>query len=434
MRALACLLLTSALCGTSFANGRPASVRSVSFQPAHPQRVVAGATFGLLVSDDGGATWRWMCEQAVGYGGTYDPDYAYAASGAVFATTFDGLRVNRDGCSFDATTLGNTFVSQVELPATATVLASAADPADVAIHRSVDDGLTFPASASPGLVDDWWQSLRVAPSDAQRVYLSGYRIVDGVRETLLFTSDDGGATFSPMATTGLMLSDGSVVSIVGVSAGAPTTVYALVTFEPGAFTDGIYVSTDAGGSWTRIFSGLQPLTFLVRSSGQLVVAGPTLTKASGDGGTTWTDVTAPSAITNLVERPDGVVWASTQNYGPAGYAIMASTDLVTWTGVLRLQDLAGPVACPAGTTQHDTCAPLWCALRMQLGITADPTGCDSLDGAIDGIPDAPLAPSDAPIQMKPAAGCCDASGSAPGSFAVAMLAAVALRRRRPRLT
>ena len=65
--------------------------------------ILAGMTFGAVVSHDGGATWHWMCEKAVLYGGLFDPDYAYSSSGAVFATTFDGSLVMRDGCTFTPT-------------------------------------------------------------------------------------------------------------------------------------------------------------------------------------------------------------------------------------------------------------------------------------------------------------------------------------------
>src|SRR5262245_26472864 len=85
------------------ANGRfPASV-NVRFQPDETQTILAPATFGLLISHDDGATFHWVCEAGVGYAGVYDPDYAVATDGAIYATTFDGLRVSRDGgCTFQA--------------------------------------------------------------------------------------------------------------------------------------------------------------------------------------------------------------------------------------------------------------------------------------------------------------------------------------------
>ena len=94
---LACLLLAG-LAGTAGANGRDPYTSTINFQRGNDQHIVAGMTFGVVVSKDGGTTWQWMCEKAVGYAGQYDPDYVYSSSGAVFATTFDGLKVMRDDC------------------------------------------------------------------------------------------------------------------------------------------------------------------------------------------------------------------------------------------------------------------------------------------------------------------------------------------------
>ena len=99
------LVAAAALLGApagAAANGRfPRSVK-VLFQPGHPETAALGMTFGLLVTRDAGATWRWACESAIGFEGTYDPDFELSASGALFATTYRGLRVNRDGCVWAA--------------------------------------------------------------------------------------------------------------------------------------------------------------------------------------------------------------------------------------------------------------------------------------------------------------------------------------------
>ncbi len=429
-------LLMIALAGVAAANGRPANIQSITFRSGDAQHVVAGATFGALVSTDGGASWRWMCEAAVGYGGVYDPDYAYTSSGAIMATTLKGLRVDRDGCSFELTALGSASVSQVEPGDGALVVhVAAADATDSTIYASADDAVTFPTSAMPGIAGDWWQSMVVAPSDRQRIYVSGYRIDNGTRVPLLFTSDNGGASFTPMTTSGMTtLSQSSVINIVGVAPTVPATVYALVTFENGMTFDGVYVSTNAGTSWSRLVGGLQPLAFLARANGELVVAGPTLAKRSTDGGASWTDLSSPPPISCLVERPDGVVWACVKDFTPGAARIMASADLASWNAVLRFADIAAPVDCPAGTVQNDACEGQWCYLRRQLSIAADPTGCDVVDGAVDGPIDAATADASTTIVRPDRTGCCESgSGSSgvPGLLLAALAVAhVASRRRR----
>src|SRR5258706_10420537 len=92
MRAAAITLAIAALCSnpsTAGANGRPESGRTINFRFGHESEIAVSLTFGLMLSHDGGTTWRWMCEAAMFYGGMYDPFYAYTETGAVFATTND---------------------------------------------------------------------------------------------------------------------------------------------------------------------------------------------------------------------------------------------------------------------------------------------------------------------------------------------------------
>lgn len=91
--------------GDALANGRPPQTSTISFRKGMENQIAAGTAFGLVRSNDNGATWHWVCEDAIGYGGMYDPDYIYASTGTLFATTFDGLVVNRDGCTFEKSSL-----------------------------------------------------------------------------------------------------------------------------------------------------------------------------------------------------------------------------------------------------------------------------------------------------------------------------------------
>src|SRR6476619_1547692 len=113
MRRLLTVAIVAASATSAWANGRPPASVTLHFAPNNPSDVYLQATFGLLESHDAGATFRWVCEEAIGYTGNYDPDYTITKTGALCAPTFDGLKVRRDGCVFDATPLGTTFVSSV---------------------------------------------------------------------------------------------------------------------------------------------------------------------------------------------------------------------------------------------------------------------------------------------------------------------------------
>jgi MYXO-CTERM domain-containing protein len=450
-------LLVLGLAATASANGRDPYTSTITWRRGNSQHIVAGMTFGLVISKDGGATWQWMCERAVGYGGMYDPDYVYTASGAIFATTFDGLKVMRDGCSFVSTPPGMTFVSKTEDGSDGALYYAAADPNDSKIYKSTDDGVTFPpgmaTTPAGSQAGDWWSSFSVAPSNAQRLYLTGYRL-DGMNPKvfLLYTSNNGGTSWTAMTMTGITpVSPNSVVEIVSVSPTADQTVYVKVTFENGSSGDSIYRSTNAGQTWTKILSKDSNfgLAFVARADGTCVAG----TREQGSWKNTratatpanWTEIAGAPHIGCLYEH-DGVVWACTQNYAspqlniPSDeFGIMKSTDLVTWTGVLKYQDIQAPVPCAAGTVQEDQCvqrymdqSSQWCCLKTQLGITSESIDCNGALACfgmmVDGAPDAGTV-----VMPRPKETCCGA-GNGKSSALLSLLVAGALlfRRRRPK--
>ncbi|HEY5927573.1 MAG TPA: sialidase family protein [Kofleriaceae bacterium] len=427
------LLLLALLAGDAAAHGRDPYAVRIQFRPGQPQDVLAGTTIGLLTSHDGGTTWRWTCEEAIHYQDPFDPDYAYAGGGAIFAQSFVGLGVDRDTCKFEPTQLGDLFVSAVTT-AGAIVYVAAADTTDSSIYKSTDEGITFTAIASPGMPGDWWLSLEVAPSDPQRVYLAGYRLMGTTKQYLVFVSTNGGTSFSPIATTSLVTTEHSSIDIVGVGPN-PDTVYARVTAPPEG-GDAVYRSTNAGMTWTKIFGSQDPygIAWLARGNGELIAA----TRTSGawrstNGGMTWEELTNPPHISTLVEAPNGDVWAGTQNFlgvppVPAlptipsdGYILMKSTDLVTWTPVLRVQDLVGP-ECATGSDVYEQCAVIdrglgtaWCCLVTALGITSTEVDCSGPRSC--GANQGDVTAGD--VTVRPPDGCCQ--GSPPTSVLTALL-------------
>ncbi len=391
---------------------------------------------------------------AANYGGQYDPDYVYSASGAIFATTFEGLQVMRDGCSFTSSPLGNTFVTQVE-QTPAALFVSASTSIDAKIYKSTDDGMSFPTAGNPGAGGDWWSSVAVAPSNPDRIYISGYRL-DGQNPKifLMYTSTDAGSTYAPMSMTGITpVSANSTIEIVGVHPTNDQTVFAKVTFENGASGDSIYKSTNAGQSWTKLLSKNSNfgLSFLARKVGTATtcIAG---TRDMGSWvstncDTNWTPLTNAPHIGCLYQDSAGVVWACTQNYASPqlnlpsdGFGIMKTTDLMTWVGMLKFQDIQAPVSCPAGTVQEDRCVQKymdqqsqWCCLVPQLGITStaiDCTGALACFGnpLVDGAPDGGTTIN----PPKDPDSCCG-TGNGRSSVMLSLLVAVGLlfRRRRP---
>jgi hypothetical protein len=378
MRAVVVALGMFVAVATAHANGRPPGTATINFQRGNDDIVLAGLTFGLARSEDGGATWTWMCEDAIGYGGEFDPDYAVTPTGTTFATTFTGLKVNRDTCSYGASAFGGEpvrFFSTITVASDGTIYAANTDDSDGKIYTSLDDGVTFPRTATLDLAKTWWQSIEAAPSVPGIVYLSGYRVLLGnPKEHFVLRSDDAGASFVPLPVTDFTLPRNALISIAAISKTDPALVFARVELADDRGGDAIYRSIDSGAHWTKIFEHPTSLSFLARANGDLVVATRDRQAfVSTTNGDEFVALLGAPQISCLAENAAGEVWACTQNFGTPdvpgdGFGIMKSVDLATWTGVLRYQALARPTSCAAGTVQYDRCdAELWCTLCQQLG-------------------------------------------------------------------
>lgn len=443
--------------GLAHANGRAPNTSTINFRQGNNADIAAGMTFGMVISHDSGATWHWFCEKAVLYGGMYDPDYVYSPSGALFATTFDGSLVMRDGCSFQPTQFAKKFFSSITQGPTGALFMAAADvgdvstPGDAKIYRSIDNGLTFPTSATAGMVNDWYNSIEVAPTDATRVYLSGYRLTGGVRSFQIYKSVNGGTSFTPVTSTGFTTSDNSSIDIVGIKAGTPDTVFVRVTLQNGGIGDAIWRSDNGGTSWTKILEKTDEIAFVARANGDLVAgtrnSGTFVARAATP--TTWETVAGAPHINCLAENAAGELWACTQNFGAMqtpsdGAGIMKTTDLTSWTNVLKYQDIAGPVECAAGTRQHDQCVydcadmtyeanpatcpnlvpRAWCSLRNQLGISSTVLECPALFDE----------PPGQDLTQKPPKGCCETGdgGGGPAALVISLAVGTVIVRTRRR--
>ena len=195
----------------------------------------------------------------------------------------------------------------------------------------------------------------------------------------------------------------------------------------------------AGASFTEVLATSDPVRDVVfRASGAVLVAtvaGGTF-EAQGTGPFARLGQTAPNSpdaqppqLACLVERPagegpGGELLGCGANWQPDYMAVGRATNPLAWQKLFRFVELAGPLACPAGTTSQLECDPMWPALEQQFGVAGPPPSCG---GVVDG------SPVDGPPQPPPrSGGCCDASAAAPSWLAV--LVGAGLRRRRRRTT
>lgn len=448
-RIFAGLCLAALLTGAPssvYANGRFPAAVSTSLQPADTQHILVPTTFGLLTSSDAGASFQWVCEDAVGYGGTYDPDYAITTAGRIYATTFSGLRYSDDGgCTFNGTQfygdpeggdnpvlLQGYWIGEVEIASDGKFWAATSTSGQSNNIYVSEDGVVF-NSANNFHETAWWKSLRVAPSNPDVVYTSAYvlEIPDVSPSTALIRrTDDGGASWTELPIDDFEVGSQPNIIIEGISPSDPNIVIARVVSARPPVGDDIYRSIDGGQSWTKVLElGGTMSAFLIRSNESVIIATatpcldelPTNNDASvpdkgcvrisptGAANTFVAPAVEPK-VGCLGENADGVLYGCGSNWEPDNFAFGYSEDNGdSWNKLMRFSEIDGPLACPAGT-QQNSCAQIdWPSLCVVLGI------CESPDAG-------PSAAADAGVSTDDGGGgsCgCQAGGS--GSWATLAL-------------
>lgn len=427
---LAALAILAAVPGTALANGRFPKTVNVRIQPNDDRVILVPATFGLLISRDQGSTFEWVCEEAIGYGGSFDPDYAITSDGSIFATTFEGLRVTRDGgCTWQAAGGLSTeeYFADVEIGPDGTIWAATASAAVTNhIYMSMDNGESFVAQ-DEGLPQVWWRSLKIAPSDAQRLYLTGYRVAEALPDggtvppsAVFFRSDDHGVTWTELDLSAIEFGTQPWFMIEAVAADNPDVLFGRAQGAHNALGDILYRSTDGGMTWAEVLRTEDMIrTVIIRQSGDIIAG--TLSDGvhrSSDGGNAWTRTEEPDMCC-AAEDSAGTLYACGANWEPDFFALGRSQDGVSWEKVVRFSEIAGAYSCPAGTVQRDVCeAKRWPAMCEMFG-------CNR-------VVDATPAP-DARTSGNGGGGCCRSADGPTDSLLLGLFVGLwllAIRRRR----
>jgi photosystem II stability/assembly factor-like uncharacterized protein len=384
--ALVGLLVAAALAaGPARANGRYPQTVKVTFRPGDPAEILVPVTFGFVVSLDDGATWRWTCEGNVGYSGIFDPIYAIDTDGAIWVTTTRGLRVSHDGgCNFTTIgdPIGDQWVGDVHIATDRTIWVVTSNdglPNDVFVSH--DHGATF---VSAGLFDTtyYYKSVRTAPSDPSRVYVSGYRLADPAPLPLLLRRD---ADDQPWTELPFSYNDESQLLLLEVSPVDPDVVFMRINGED---HDELLRSADGGMSWDPKLNfagdGANLVAFTSRSADGLEWLAGTVrygVKLSSDGGLEWTDAVAASLprMACAGRRPaDGKLFACGTNWDP-DYMALGTTDDGgnTWHRVFRFSQMNDQLDCPADSGHATECGPLWPGIMEQFQVGVADAGPDA---------------------------------------------------------
>jgi hypothetical protein len=423
--ASACAALLEA--APASANGRYPAASQLVISPSDPNSLLLRATFGFLLSRDGGATWDWICEQAVGYAGEQDPAIGVTASGSLLSGAFEGLSVSLDrGCTWSLATGGlRTVVDLTVVPgaphealALTNAFSGTGDAGNLyesKVDLSTDDGahwgpIGLPLDPSLVLV-----TIESAPSDRQRVYVSGHRGAKDSGAGVLLVSMDGGLTFGERAVP--LDANESDPYIAAVD---PTNADLVYLRTAGTSTGRLLVTADAGKTLSVRYTGGAILGFALSPDGAKVYLGGSdgLQVASTADYTFRQTSTVP---VQCLRAGAGVLYVCSDELA-AGFTLGRSRDDgATIEPTLHLAQIRGPLACPPATSTV-ACKASWPALEQQLGIPGSAADAGFASDASIPPSDASLA-SDAPADAgdagapssplrEPRGGCtCDSVGA-----------------------
>ncbi|HET9992369.1 MAG TPA: hypothetical protein VFQ65_27745 [Kofleriaceae bacterium] len=441
MRSLVVAGLLVALGSVANANGRAPLTNGIHFKPNDSHSLYVATTFGLLVSHDDGCTMSWVCEQNIGYGGEWDPKYAIGADGAIFATTYTGLRVSRDGgCSFTTATdelppgspnrIAGIWIDALDVGPTGLVWVGTAEsgqPNDV--YLSSDNGVTF---SSLGLMSStvFYKSAKAAPTNMARAFVSGYEIASP--QAHVFRTDNMGGNWTPSPLANVQYGSTPILLVAAVDPANADVVYLISQGANNSSGDRLYRSSDAGVTWTDVLDVGGPIKDVViqdantvfvttmMQSGMTFIGGPAYRSTSG--GVAFDTMPTAPQLACLGKGPDGNLVGCGANWQPDYEAVAKSTNgASSFSKVWRFVELAGPLACPSGTAEYDICnQELWDNVKAQFAATGPTCGANVVpDGTVNGDP--------AP---KKGGGCCDAGTGAPvGLVWVLVVGGLLLRRR-----
>jgi len=419
--------------GRAAANGAFPDSDGVLVPADRSRQIVLSTNFGLIISDDGGATWQWTCERVETSGtssytmGAPPTDRLYSLSPDVNA----GLAVSADGsCSWHRAggALASAVASDVFPDPTDAAHVLAIGPvagdggAAAVVYESTDGGDTFAVTPLYTAPDgDTLTGVEIARADPRVIYVTER---SPGPHPVLARSDDAGAHWT---TFDLEPSIGArTARIVAVDPADPNVIYLRAI---GAGSELLAVSRDGGLTVATPIAlpGGALSAFARLASGTVLVAGLAPGEAgttsgvgwrSSDGGVTFSDWTlSPMPRLRALAERDGTLYLAGSNYVD-GWALATSTDEGrTLQPRMSYDQVSAVKTCVAAACQDS------CDEQAGRGVWVADVCNPSADGGADAGP-----------PPKPSSGCgCSAAASRGGSVAIlvgALATGSAARRRR----
>jgi hypothetical protein len=360
-------LLSTFVSGTALANGRYPIANQLVVSPADATHLTLRTTFGLVLSEDQGKSFGWVCEKAAGFVNNEDPPVEVTADGSILVASSQALSVSHDGgCAWQQLLPDLSIVDadvDASNPKRAVAIASlyTNGMTNSGLEETLDNGNTWAplGNSFAGLP----ATVAIAPSAPNMIYASGTSIAD--LTPLVSMSNDDGKTWqqNPIDMGGI-----TVPFIAAVDPTHPGTVY--VRGPTAGGTDALIVSTDFGVHWQALFQAKGGLYgFALSPDGtQIAVGGPS-------------DVLSVASSADYQFKAVGTLnpvclkWSAQGLYACAdeanfGFSLGLSQDSgAHFDALFHKPDLKLKV-CPSSTPTGLYCPQAWVGEQALLGIDA----------------------------------------------------------------
>ncbi|MFO0678018.1 MAG: YeeE/YedE family protein [Polyangiaceae bacterium] len=378
------------------ANGRYPHTNWLAVREGAPDDLLLRSTVGFLVSKDRGATWDWICEAAVGFGGQQDPMVLAFPGGTTVAAHTAGIAVTRDaGCSW--TLVGGDAERRVaiDIAFRAGRRGEAVAVVSRALDAMVDDG----GNASPRY-ETWilattdsglaWsrigaaldptfvvQTIETSPSNPRRIVITANRYGPSGPRAFLLVSEDGAKTFRVKPVEPWVEGERGayVAAVLPARSGVPERI---VLRTDGVERGRILVTSDSGATFREVWTGSAPKGFAATEDGRTVWVGSRdgLEVADGD---TWTFERRAGLEVQCLTATQGKLYACSNE--KSGFLVgVSEDDGRSFAPLLHWKDLRGPLACPADSGVG-ACVAGWPKVRAELPLaTSDALGGRAGDG------------------------------------------------------
>lgn len=358
--------------GLARANGKFPSADFLVAAPNDPATILARTTFGILLTQDQGQHWRWVCEGGALYK-NYEPAVALTGAGHLVLAYLDGIGAAGPALCDYAKKPGDfegVFVVDVSIdpdtPSRVYGLSAQGGLNITKVHRSDDEGESW-VQAGVDLPKNFLGKTLELPNGAEpRIYVSGQDTSTGSLVGRVARSVDDGESWELFDVPGSSI--GTAPFIGAVDPTDPDTLYVRLDGAPGQ----LLVSQDAGESWTPIFTGTGFLKgFALSPDGETVLVGGDLDGIYRASTTDFVFEKVSDVGARCLRWEDEGLYVCGDEVLD-GFTLGVSHDGAdSFTALLHLPCLEGPLDCAAETTVGATCPGEWPATAMQIGASVE---------------------------------------------------------------